>query len=138
VHVKLEFARPFQSLCGDPLGAPGNVLEQTGIDGLQSEQIITAIGTRAKNGALSRLCQHVGGFDEQRGRQRRTVGIEDDRRGISARKNFLKRAQQAIAESGEARIDQADARRQGAMEKRLGFRGRESDVAGNRGVAPRQ
>ena len=35
------------------------------VHGLQSEQIITAIGGWAENGALSGLRQHVGGFDEE-------------------------------------------------------------------------
>ena len=88
VHVELHFARPFQGLRGNPLGAPADVLEQTAVYGLQSEQIITPIGGWAENGALSGLCQYLGGFNQQCGRQCRTVRIEDDRRGMSASQIF--------------------------------------------------
>ena len=115
-----------------------DVLEQTAVHGLQSEQVITPIGGWAENGALSGARQYLGGFDQQCSRQCRTVRIEDNRRGMFARKYFLDRVQQAIAETRQARIDQADVRRQGVVEKRLGACRRESDVAGDRGMAPRR
>src|SRR5262245_674293 len=88
---------PFQRLRGNALGAPGDSLEQTAVRGLESKEIITPIGGWAEHGALSGRCQCVGGLDQQRSRQRRTVRIEDDRRGMPAGKYFLDCAQQAIA-----------------------------------------
>ena len=106
---------------------------------LQSEQIIAAIGGWAENGALSGLCQYVGGFDEKCGRQCRTVRIEDDcRRHVrDANISCSVRSKQS-PRAWQTRIDQADARRQGVVEKRFGPCGRESDVAGNRRMTPRQ
>jgi hypothetical protein len=104
----------------------------------QSEQVITPIGGWAENGALSRGRQYLSGFDQQCSRQCRTIRIEDNRRGMFARKYFLDRLQQAIAEVRQTRIDQADVRRQGVVKKRLGPCRRESNVAGNRRTAPRR
>src|SRR4029077_6853590 len=111
MHVELYFARTFQGLCRNPLGAPGDVLKQRAMEGLQSEQVIASVRAGAENGALSRLRQHAGGFDQKRSRQCRTVGIEDDRCGMSERKYFFDRLYQTFAESGQARIDQSDVRR---------------------------
>ena len=69
-------------------GAPGDILEHAAVRGFETEQIIAAVGRRAEHGAIARPRQHCGGFDQERGRQSRTVGIEHDGRTVAARQNF--------------------------------------------------
>jgi len=125
-------------LPGDALGAPGDVIEQAAVRGLQTEQIIAPVARGTEHGALARPRECVRGLDQERRRQRRAVGIEHDGRTMAAGEDFLNGAEQTIAEIRQRGVDQADRRRQNAVKKSLGARRRVGGVADDRRMTCRQ
>ena len=69
MNLETDLARALARLFGDALGAPGDIVEHAAVRGLEAEQIIAAVVRRAEHGAVARLRQHLGGLDQQRGRQ---------------------------------------------------------------------
>src|SRR5919197_3871048 len=84
MHGQTQFGGALLRLSRDVLRAPGDVLEQPAMSRLDPEQVVAAVKGWAEHRPLARLRKHLGGFEQERGGQRRAVGVDDDCRAMAA------------------------------------------------------
>ncbi len=109
----------FERLTRNCLAAPCHVLEQPSVGLLEAEEIVTAVGRGAENGAVAGARQQLGGLYQQGRRQSRTVGIEHHGTVVTKREKLLDGGEQAIAEIRMPRLDETDRGRQNIAEEGL-------------------
>src|SRR5262245_33332546 len=117
-----DFLRPLKRLRRDPLGAPRDVPKQTTVSLLDAKQIVAASGRRPEHLTVSGLRQNGSGLYQDRCRQSRTVGIDDNRALMTAIKQLTQCTIKAITEIRIPGLEQTDVGQNRDREKVDGIR----------------
>ena len=113
-QFETQIRNPCPRLCGDRPVLHGDVLERTGVRGLQAKQVVAAVLGRPEHGARARAGAELGGVAQHRGRQGRAVGIQHDRRAVAASEQCAARRAAGCGRSPARRRDVDRCRRQAA------------------------
>jgi hypothetical protein len=141
-QLQADLSRACPCLLRDPRRAPGNIGEKMRVRAAGTQQIVAAVLRRAEHDAVPARQQQRGGAAQIGGGQSRAVGVEQARRGETARKARLKRVTQGAADALDARghghaavgEHQRGALGQHSGELRRGIGGRVRDAAPDRHV----
>jgi len=132
VHFEPELAGALDALGGDTACAPFDILEHAPMRTFEAEQVVTAVNGRSQHRSLARLRQDIDGFDDKRGGQRRTVGIEHDCATMPTLEELHHGRQQTIAKRGKPGLEGLDLKGQNLPEKCFAPGGTKGHVSGNR------
>src|SRR5258706_8712966 len=119
MNREIDFPCPLKGLLRDGIGAPGDVLEETGTERLAGQKIVAAVGRWAQDSALSGVGENVNHFNQQRDGECRAIGVEDARRLMSSSELHLESFQQALTKIGIPDFVKSDRIRQMVAEKSI-------------------
>ena len=108
MHGQPDLGGAVDGLPEHEFGAPGDLLEQAAVRALEADKVIAAIRGLTENDPVARHCERMGGFDEHRSRQRRTVGVDEAGRAVAGseqvRRGVAELAPRPIRRGGSSRI----------------------------------